>query len=159
VSTYERSVRVAAPLAAVWDFHSRIEGLEALTPPVLDLRVEGVRGPDGEVDPDVLEAGAEARTSIKPVGVGPRVDWVSRIVARERYEGSAYFVDEMAEGPFPAWEHTHMFYGDDDGTVLRDRVRYRLPFGGLGRALGHLGRVGFEPMFRYRHRRTKELLE
>ncbi|MFD1526162.1 cyclase, partial [Halolamina salina] len=39
------------------------------------------------------------------------------------------------------------------------RVVYRLPLGGLGRALGPLGVVGFEPMFRYRHRQTKKLLE
>ncbi len=157
--SYERSVRVAAPLDEVWDFHSRVEGLEALTPPWLDLRVESLSGPDGQPDPEVMETGAEAQTSIKPVGVGPRVDWTSRIVDRERADGSAYFVDEMVDGPFRTWEHTHLFYGDGDATLVRDRVRYALPGGGLGDAVGPLGWLGLEPMFRYRHRRTRELLE
>jgi ligand-binding SRPBCC domain-containing protein len=38
-------------------------------------------------------------------------------------------------------------------------VEYALPFGALGDAVGPLARVGLEPMFRYRHRRTRELLE
>jgi len=36
---------------------------------------------------------------------------------------------------------------------------YALPFGGVGEAVSRLARVGFEPMFRFRHRRTRELLE
>jgi ligand-binding SRPBCC domain-containing protein len=159
MATYERSVRVRAPLERVWDFHSRVEGLERLTPDWLDLRVERVTGPDGEPDPDVLETGATIRLSAAPGGLGPRQRWTSRIVARERTDGSAYFRDEMVDGPFPTWLHTHSFYRDGDATVVRDRVRYDLPGGGLGRRLSPLAVVGFEPMFRYRHRRTKRLLE
>ncbi|MEF8775185.1 MAG: SRPBCC family protein [Haloarculaceae archaeon] len=157
--TYERSVRVAAPLSTVWEFHSRIEGLESLTPSPLHLRVESVRGPAGEPDPDVLAVGTEIRMSMQPAGVGPRLGWTSHIRARDRGDGSAYFVDDMEDGPFRAWEHTHLFYADGDETVVRDRLRYQLPFGCLGRAAGPLGALGFEPMFRYRHRRTRELLE
>ena len=157
--TYERSVRVAAPLDDAWDFHARVEGLEALTPPWLGLRVEAITGPDGTPDPDELVSGTDIELSMRPAGVGPRVAWTSRILAREHQGGSAYFVDEMVDGPFPTWEHTHSFFGDGDETLVRDRVVYELPLGGLGRALGPLGWVGFEPMFRYRHRRTRELLE
>jgi hypothetical protein len=38
-------------------------------------------------------------------------------------------------------------------------VEYELPGGALGRAVSPLGWVGFEPMFRGRHKKTKELLE
>jgi ligand-binding SRPBCC domain-containing protein len=65
----------------------------------------------------------------------------------------------MREGPFPHWVHTHSFFADGDETLLRDRVEYRLPGGELGRRLGPVAYVGFEPMFRYRHRRTRDLLE
>ena len=158
METYERSVRVAAPLDRVWEFHSRIEGLEALTPQFMGLRVERVTGPDGDPDPAVLETGSEIHLSTG-LPVGPRQSWTSVIVDRERFEGAAYFRDEMVAGPFPEWLHTHLFYRDGDGTVVRDLVRYELPGGGLGRRLGPLAVVGFEPMFRYRHRRTRELLE
>jgi ligand-binding SRPBCC domain-containing protein len=157
--TYERSVRVAAPFDAVWDFHSTESGLEALTPEWMNLQVESVTGPDGEPNPDVLDAGATLETSVRPFGVGPRQQWVSEIAERDRSEGTAFFRDVMAEGPFPHWEHTHLFYDDGDETLVRDRVEYELPVGPLNPVLGPLAIVGFEPMFRYRHRKTKSLLE
>jgi ligand-binding SRPBCC domain-containing protein len=154
---YERSVRVAAPFEEVWEFHSRIAGLEELTPEWMGLEVEGVFGPDGTPDPDVLEAGARIETSIRPFGVGPRQSWTSVIVEREERDGSASFRDVMERGPFPEWVHTHRFFGDGDETLVVDRVEYALPL--VGGRLGPLGGLGFEPMFRYRHRKTKELLE
>jgi ligand-binding SRPBCC domain-containing protein len=159
MDTYERSVRVAAPFDAVWDFHSDESGLVALTPEWMNLEIESVTGPDGQPDPDVLEAGAEIHSSVRPLNVGPRQDWMTKITKHEESGGSAYFVDVMAEGPFPEWEHTHMFYADGEETIIRDRVRYEFPLGALGRAVGPLGVVGFEPFFQYRHRRTKALLE
>jgi len=158
MATYRRETRVRAPLQRVWTFHSRIEGLEALTPGFMNLRVERVVGPDGDRDPDVMEAGARAETSVRPFGVGPRQRVVSVIVERERGDGTARFVDEMEVGPFPEWRHTHAFFADGDATVVRDRVDYELPGGAVGRAAGSLGWIGFEPMFRYRYRRTRELL-
>ncbi|MFT4882355.1 MAG: ligand-binding SRPBCC domain-containing protein [Salinirussus sp.] len=157
--TYERSVRVNAPFEAVWDFHSTEEGLVALTPGWMNIRIDAVRGPDGEPDPELLGAGSVVESSVRPFGVGPRQSWNSDIVARERQDGSAYFRDVMDDGPFREWTHTHMFDADDGGTVVRDRVEYALPFGVLGDALGPFARLGLAPMFRYRHRRTRDLLE
>ena len=153
---YERSVQVDAPFDAVWDFHSTEQGLIALTPDWMHLVVESVRGPDGESDPAELEAGSRIEASMRPFGVGPRQTWISVITDRERSEGAGYFCDEMEEGPFPEWHHTHAFYADGEATIIRDTVEYELPV--VGR-LGSLAWVGFEPMFRHRHRRTKELLE
>jgi ligand-binding SRPBCC domain-containing protein len=96
---------------------------------------------------------------MRPFGVGPRQGWTSVIVEREEGDGSAHFVDEMEGGPFRHWRHTHRFFADGDETVVNDRVEYRLPLGPIGDAVGPLARIGLEPMFRYRHRKTKELLE
>ncbi|HKL30045.1 MAG TPA: SRPBCC family protein [Natrialbaceae archaeon] len=157
--TYQRETWVDAPLADVWDFHSHVSGLEALTPRWMHLRIEGVRGPDGESDPSVLETGSEIEVSVRPFGVGPRQSWLSVITRREVDDGAAVFEDEMRSGPFRRWHHTHAFYAEEDRTLVRDRVEYRLPFDGLGDAVGPLAWIGFEPMFRHRHRKTKELLE
>ncbi|WP_440991365.1 SRPBCC family protein [Haloarchaeobius baliensis] len=156
---YSRRTVVDAPFGTVWDFHSDVSGLEALTPGFANLRVESVRGPDGEPDPDVLETGSEICMSMRPFGVGPTQRWTSVITDRQEDAGAALFRDEMRDGPFPHWEHTHSFYAAGDRTVVDDRVEYRLPPAGLGDLVGPFGWVGFEPMFRYRHRRTKELLE
>jgi ligand-binding SRPBCC domain-containing protein len=159
MARYTRRTRVAAPLDRVREFHERIDGLEALTPGWMNLDVEAVRGPEGESDPEVLETGSQIRLSMRPFGVGPRQRWVSRIVARERSEGSAMFRDDMQGGPFETWVHTHRFFADGDETVVEDDVEYELPCGPLGRAASRFAVVGFEPMFRYRHRKTRDLLE
>jgi ligand-binding SRPBCC domain-containing protein len=159
MAVYQRRTRVAAPFDEVWDFHSRVSGLEALTPGWMNLQVEAVTGPDGDPDPEVLETGSRIEASVRPFGVGPSQQWTSVITARERDAGSAYFQDQMEGGPFRRWEHTHRFFADGTETVVDDRVNYALPFGTVGEAVSALARVGFEPMFRFRHRRTRELLE
>ncbi len=159
METYRRETRVRAPFDRVWEFHSTTDGLEALTPNWMNLRVDAVYGPDGEEDPEVLLEGSRIEATVRPLGVGPRQAWTSVIREREEGSGSAAFVDTMDGGPFPQWEHTHTFFEDGDATVVRDHVTYELPFGALGRAVGPLSWIGFEPMFRYRHRRTKEILE
>jgi len=159
MAVYQRRTRVAAPLSEVWDFHSRVSGLEALTPGWMNLRIEAVTGPDGEPDPEILKTGSRIDSSLRPFGVGPRQRWTSVITERERADGMAYFRDEMEGGPFSRWEHTHRFFADGDETVVDDRVVYDLPLGPASDAVGALARVGFEPMFRYRHWRTRALLE
>jgi len=160
MQVFEREVRVSAPLDDVWEFHATADGLVALTPDWMHLRVEETRGPDGEPDPAVLETGSIVESSIQPFGVGPRQRWVSEIVAHEAGGEDAMFRDVMREGPFPEWEHTHQFRAAGDlATIVHDRVAYELPGGPLGRLVGPLGFVGMEPMFRFRHRKTKALLE
>lgn len=160
MATYERETTVRAPFDEVWDFHSRASGLEALTPAFMNLEIDAIRGPDGDADPGILETGAEIEASMRPFGVGPRQSWRSVIVEREEEEGRAHFVDVMEDGPFPHWTHTHSFFElSADETLIRDRVEYQLPGGAVGEAVSPLGVVGFEPMFRGRHAKTKELLE
>lgn len=159
MATYTRETRVRAPFEDVWAFHSTVDGLDALTPEFMHLEIDEVVGPDGKPDPEVLEAGSHIEMSIRPFGVGPRQTWTSRITERSEGEGSAMFRDVMEDGPFPVWDHTHKFFADGEETLVVDHVQYRLPGGPIGRAVSPLGWVGFEPMFRGRHRKTREILE
>ena len=127
MTDYRRQTLVRAPLSEVWRFHSSVDGLVALTPNWMNLRVETVLGPDGEPDPEVLGAGSEVHLSMRPLGVGPRQHWSSRILEREQRDGEAWFSDEMVEGPFPHWVHTHRFTADGDDTLVTDEVAYELP--------------------------------
>lgn len=157
--TFERETHVRAPFEDVWGFYSTPDGLTAVTPAFMNLRVESARGPDGELNPEILEAGAEAEVSVRPFGVGPRQGWTTHIIERRHENGAGLFRDKMRDGPFRRWVHTHSFYADDGGTLVRDHVEYQLPLGDLGRLAGPFAVVGFEPMFRYRHRETKRRLE
>ncbi len=159
MARYERSIRVTAPLGDVWAFHIRVDGLVALTPNWVNLRIDEVTGPDGDPDPDVLRTGSIVRVSVRPLGIGTRRRWVTQIHACERDDGSAIFRDEMTAGPLSHWVHTHRFIADGAETIVRDVVDYELPPGDVGRAISPIGRLGLEPFFWYRHRQTKAHLE
>jgi ligand-binding SRPBCC domain-containing protein len=158
MATYQRSTTVRADLDDVWAFHSTVDGLVELTPNWLDLRVDAVEGPDGEPDPEILVEGSEVRVSIRPMGVGPRQAWTSRITHRDRSGDRAVFRDEMVEGPFRRWHHTHRFTAAKAGTRVTDRVIYEFPLGPAA-SLSWVAWPGFAAMFRYRHRRTRQQLE
>lgn len=159
MARYRRETVVDAPLSRVWEFHSTVDGLLALTPDWLGLSVERVRGPDGELDPTTLAEGSEISLSTRAFGIGPKQSWTSHIVERERSDDRAWFRDTMDDGPFQRWDHTHLFEQADGGTRIVDRIEYELPPGAVGRTVSPIAVVGLEPMFRYRHRRTKALLE
>lgn len=159
MATYRRRARIDAPFDAVWEFHSKVEGLTEITPEWMNLRVEAVRRPPGAEGTDLLVEGTRLRLSARPFGVGPRQRWTSRIREREAGDGTAHFRDDMVDGPFRTWVHAHRFFADGDATVIDDRVEYEFPVGPLGGVVNPLAVVGFEPMFRFRHRKTRELLE
>ena len=67
-------------------------------------------------------------------------------------------MDVQLSGPYQLWHHTHRFEAHNGGTRMTDLVRYRLPFGLIGRAV-HALAVGrdIEQIFDYRFRRINEL--
>lgn len=158
MAVFERGTEIRAPLEAVWAFHSTVDGLVAVSPGWLGLRVESVVGPDGESDPDVLVVGSEVTLSVRPLGIGPRRTWTSRVTRRKHRGEAAVLADEMVDGPFRRWHHTHRFDAIAGGTRLTDRVEYELPLG-PARGLSGLARPGLAAMFAARHRRTKRRLE
>ncbi len=155
---FEKENRIDASFEDVWSFHSDIEGLTAITPGWLNLTVEKITGPDGDPDPSVLEEGTTIEMSLRPLGF-PVMSWKSRIIDREQNPESAYFVDEMTEGPFKKWIHTHSFRVEGGETVINDRVEFS-PSLRMGGVLGSpFVKLNLAIMFRYRHRKTKKLLE
>ena len=57
------------------------------------------------------------------------ISWLTRI---EEWVPGERFVDAQLQGPYKLWHHTHEFAPDGPGhTVMRDTVRYALPFAPL----------------------------
>lgn len=153
---FQRETTFDAPLDAVWQLHTTGDGLVRLTPSVADLRIEGVRG--GEPD-EPLPEGAELDVSANPGGFGSRDSFTAVITASDRGTDSAVFRDEMRDGVFQRWVHTHRFetvFGDE--TLMRDRIEYELPTA-AGDLVAPLARVGLEPLFAYRHWTAARILE
>ena len=40
--------------------------------------------------------------------------------------------EQLMRGPYALWHHTHSFTAVDEGTMMRDTVRYAVGFGPLG---------------------------
>jgi ligand-binding SRPBCC domain-containing protein len=91
-----------------------------------------------------------------------RVRWmpVGWLTAIREWDPPHRFVDEQLRGPYALWHHTHTFERDgDDATIMRDVVRYALPFGPLGEIARRLfvGR-DLDEIFDFRARKIVELL-
>lgn len=123
----------------VFEFFCEPFNLERITPPWLSFKV----------------------TTPKPVSVGPGalidyrlklhgipLKWTTVI---EEWVPGERFVDWQLRGPYALWHHTHEFEDHPDGTLVRDTVRYRMPFGILGKVFGApLVRRDTDRIFDYR---------
>lgn len=143
---------IDAPLESVWEFHSEIDGLTALTPGIAGLSVDSLRVPG---DGTKLIEGSEIDLAVRPFPGGPGQQFTSVIVDRDRNETSARFVDEMRAGPMESGRHVHRFVAVDGGTLLVDDIEYET---GFGPAIDRVLELGFAVAFRYRHRKTREIL-
>jgi ligand-binding SRPBCC domain-containing protein len=133
---------------AVFPFFSDPANLEKITPPFLRFRVLGATTPR-------IGDGTLINYALRLHGMPLR--WQSRI---ESWKPSDMFVDVQTRGPYAFWHHTHEFHPADGGTVIRDRVRYRLPFGALGDLVaGWMVRRDLEAVFNYRRQRIQEIFE
>jgi ligand-binding SRPBCC domain-containing protein len=121
--------------------------LEALTPPLLRFRV---------LTPAPIELGIGTLIEYRLRLHGLPVRWLTRI---EAWEPPRRFIDSQVRGPYELWHHTHEFEPDGDGTLIRDRVRYRIGFGPLGE-LAHRAfvRRDLERIFDYRREAIGRLI-
>ncbi len=131
----------------VFRFFSDEKNLERLTPPWLKFSVIGKSTP---------EMGEGTLIDYKLKIKGFPLKWQSRI---EKWIPNESFVDIQVKGPYSRWEHTHSFEAMKGGTLVRDRVRYSLPGGFLGKAIaGKSVKRDLAEIFRYRKEQVRQLL-
>lgn len=143
----EREVTVKCLREQVFDFFSKAENLEALTPPWLQFRIVTPQ-------PIRMRQGATIAYQLRVRGVPIR--WLTEI---ELWRPPHEFVDVQLKGPYRLWHHTHRFEEYDGGTRVVDIVRYALPFGPLGRLVHRLQVArDLAKIFDYREQRVRALL-
>lgn len=144
--TLRRETTVPAPLASVFEFFSKAENLESLTPPWMHFRIL-------TPTPIAMQQGARIAYRLRVRGIPIR--WLTEIqLWRPPYE----FVDVQLKGPYKLWRHTHRFEEIPGGTRIMDTVEYTLPFGILGRLVHRLQVAGeLRAIFDYREQRVKSL--
>jgi ligand-binding SRPBCC domain-containing protein len=121
VHVLEREQLIERPLETVFQFFSEARNLERITPSWLSFKV---------VTPGTIEMRPGALIEYKLSVHGVPLKWVSEI---ESWVENTSFVDRQVKGPYGLWHHTHEFVDlGGNGTLVRDRVRYSLPFGPFG---------------------------
>ena len=104
----------------VFEFSSRPENLQLITPPWLDFRI---------VDsPKQLQPGSLIRYRLRWRWVP--LSWKTEITD---WDPPNRFIDTQLSGPYILWRHQHWFEPERGGTRARDQVDYILPFGPVGR--------------------------
>jgi ligand-binding SRPBCC domain-containing protein len=143
--TLRRQQWVPRPVAEVFPFFSDAANLGDLTPPWLGFRIL-------TPGPIRIAAGTEIRYRIGLHGIP--MGWTTVI---RHWDPPHRFVDVQLRGPYKLWHHTHRFEADHGGTRMTDVVRYRLPFGVLGRVMNTwMVRRDVERIFDYRLERIRQ---
>jgi uncharacterized protein (TIGR01777 family) len=123
----------------VFPFFANEMNLEKITPSFLGFRV---------IDKSTkkVEQGTHIRYSLSLHGVP--IHWESKI---DEWVENQRFVDFQLKGPYSKWHHLHEFIPMAGGTLLVDRVRYRLPLGIAGALVaGAWVRSDVRKIFAYR---------
>jgi uncharacterized protein (TIGR01777 family) len=134
------------PVEQVFPFFSAAKNLEDITPPWLGFEIEKVSDPE-------IRQGTLIDYRLKLHGLP--LKWRTRI---ESWIPNEVFVDNQLSGPYAKWHHTHTFVPAGQGTLMRDRVVYRLPLGMIGKQVAHWTvRRQIQRIFEYRRKRINEI--
>jgi hypothetical protein len=145
--TLRREQWIPRPVDEVFAFFSDARNLEEITPPWLGFRI---------LTPGPIRIAAGTRIRYRLSLHGIPLGWTTEI---RQWLPPFRFVDVQLRGPYRLWHHTHRLEPKDGGTLMTDVVRYRLPFGIIGRAVHFLKvRRDVERIFDYRSRRIQEVL-
>lgn len=140
--TLQSEILVPRPREEVFQFFSRAENLEALTPPWLHFSI---------LSPPVdMKVGTRIRYRLRLHGIPLR--WESEITA---WEPPQRFVDEQRSGPYRLWIHEHRFLQHEGGARILDTVQYSVAGGRL------INRIFVAPdlnrVFEFRRRKIAEV--
>ena len=134
--TLETSVWLPGPVGEVFPFFADAANLDTITPSWLGFRILTPL-------PVEMRRGLTLDYRIRIHGVP--VSWRTEITEWDPPRG---FVDEQRRGPYRSWVHRHVFREQDGGTLILDRVDYRVRGGALVHRL--FVRRDVEAIFRHR---------
>lgn len=148
MKAYSKSwtIQLPLPIGDAWNFFSRPENLEKITPNSMQFRILS------NVTSSEMYEGMMIRYQVRPVLNLP-MHWTTEIT---HCKDNHYFIDEQRTGPFALWHHEHHFKSVNGGTEMRDILTYALPFGFLGRVVNRLFISGqIDSIFAYREKVLK----
>ena len=131
-----------------WIFFSSAKNLATITPDDMKFRITS------ELQQGEIYEGMLIEYSVRPL-LGIPVFWRTKIT---EVNAPKVFKDSQLKGPFALWEHTHTFTEQGNGTLMQDTIKYRLPFGVLGRLVHRLVvKKRIDDIFSYRRKVLEKL--
>jgi ligand-binding SRPBCC domain-containing protein len=145
VHTLDSELIAAGGIDEVFRFFEDPANLARITPPSMAFTIVSE---DRE-----MRRGLEIDYRVRVFGL--RMPWKSLI---SEYDPPYRFVDEALVSPYRLWYHEHTFRQTEQGTVVRDRVHYALPFFPLGEIAHPMVRRQLLEIFRYRQQTLAQYL-
>jgi ligand-binding SRPBCC domain-containing protein len=139
-------LEIALPVDQVFEFFSKAENLEQITPPELHFQILTPR-------PIPMAQGTLIDYQLRLFGA--RFRWRTEIT---NWDPPHQFIDVQLTGPYREWVHTHRFIPTRLGTQIQDEVRYRLPLSPLGELAFPVVRLQLSRIFSYRRAAVRRLL-
>ena len=144
---FTRSTLVPASPEELFRFHENPHNLRRISPPglrILEIRAGETARPEEEFTIAVRQGPLTLR-------------WTGRW---ETVQSPHLLLDTGVHCPFALWRHHHIFEPHTEGSLLTDRVEFRLPVR-LGGPAGDLfcRLVVFPRMFAARHAATRRFFE
>jgi ligand-binding SRPBCC domain-containing protein len=144
--TYQSQQFLPVEASELFQFFSVPENLSKLTPPETGFQVVHT------TDERIVQ---NTRLTYRLKQMGIPMKWVAKI---EEWNPDESFTDVQVKGPFAWYKHRHILEKTEGGTIIRDELQYRLPFGWLGELFGnYFVRKTLEKTFRYRQEKMIEL--
>lgn len=142
----ERNQIIKHPRQEVFDFFADAKNLERITPPELNFHI---------VTPEPIEIkkGTLIDYTLRLRGIP--ITWKTKIT---QWNPPHDFVDSALKSPYKQWIHLHTFEEGENGeTIMKDLVRYRLPFEPLGNLAHFYVKKELTYIFDYRYKVIEEI--
>ena len=140
---------IPVDLETAWDFFSKPENLNAITPKKLGFKILNI----SEANKEDMYAGQIIEYNVKPL-LGIPLYWMTEIT---HVKDKEYFIDEQRFGPYSLWHHQHHFKEIQNGIEMTDIVHYKIPFWFIGDiANAVIVQKQVKQIFEYRFRMIEE---
>lgn len=143
----KREITIDLPRDEVFEFFSKAENLERITPASLSFHILTPL-------PIEMREGTLIDYSIKLNGIP--MTWKTKI---SKWDPPNEFVDEQLSGPYKQWIHRHTFTElAPRKTLIADEVKYRLPLEPFGDLAHFIIARQLDGIFNHRQKIVAELL-
>lgn len=150
IHEYKAQQTLPISLDLAWEFFSSPKNLAIITPPEMDFKIL-----TKDLNVEIFD-GMEINYRVRPL-LGIPMKWKTKLC---KIDDKKSFTDIQLKGPYSIWEHTHTFISTENGILMNDVIRYKIPMGFIGNWLNTLFiRKKIENIFNYRRQILEKLFQ